>query len=274
MANNKPVRVAIMGASGRMGRMLVQAVADAQSVTLAGAFVREGSPFIGMDAGQMAGMGRIGVEISTLDLTAHQADVLIDFSLPQALPAVLEACKKTNTALVLGVTGFSDDDELSIKQASQTLPIVYAGNYSTGVNLSLNLLATTAKTLGLCADVEIIESHHKYKKDAPSGTALMMANAVAAARGQSSDCFVFGREGIDTRQEGDIGIHAVRGGEIVGEHTVQFIMNGEIVEITHKAFSRHVFATGAVKAGVWLSTQNAGLYDMGDVLGLKNSLKS
>lgn len=272
MANKKPIRIAVMGASGRMGRRVIQAVADSQSATLIGAFVREGSPFIGMDAGQMAGIGQIGVTVSTLDLHDHKTDVLIDFSLPKALPAVLEMCRKTNTALVLGVTGFGDDDELSIKQASHTLPVVYAGNYSTGVNLSLDLLATTAKTLGLCADVEIVEHHHKHKKDSPSGTALMMANAVATARGQDRDCFVYGREGKDTRQEGDIGIHAVRGGEIVGEHTVQFIMNDEIVEITHKASSRNVFATGAVRASIWLSTQNAGLYDMGDVLGLKKKV--
>lgn len=268
MVNSPAIGIAIMGASGRMGRMLVQAVATAPNTVLAGAFVRDGSPFIGMDAGEMAGIERQNVPLSVLNLSTCQADVLIDFSLPSALPSVLDECQKNNTALVLGVTGLGCDDELMIKKASKVIPIVYAGNYSLGVNLALNLLATTAKTLGFDADVELIESHHKHKLDAPSGTALMMANAVAKARGQTDSSFVYGRQGVSKRQDGDIGIHTVRGGEIVGEHTVQFIMNGELIQITHKAASRMTFATGAVQASIWLSAQKTGLYDMQDVLGL------
>lgn len=170
----------------------------------------------------------------------------------------------------MGVTGLSEAQEAKLKEASQFIPIVYAGNFSTGVNLSLNLLATTAKVLGMDADVEIIEHHHKHKIDAPSGTALMMAKSVADARNQSlKTALVHGRQGASKRTAGEIGMHAIRGGEIVGEHTVEFIMNGEIIEITHKAMSRMTFAAGAVRAAVWASSQPAGLYDMQDVLGLK-----
>ncbi|STZ07553.1 Dihydrodipicolinate reductase [Moraxella caprae] len=262
------LNIAIMGASGRMGRMLIQSTLDNPKANLAGAFVRSISSLIGVDAGEFVGVGKCGVTLSTLDLSG--VDVLIDFSLPDALDEVLEACIANKVALVMGVTGLDETQEAKLHEASKRIPIVYAGNYSTGVNLSLNLLATTAKVLGMDADVEIIEHHHKHKLDAPSGTALMMANAVADARGQTlKTSAVYGRQGQAKRTDGEIGIHAVRGGEIVGEHTVEFIMNGEIIEITHKAQSRMTFANGAVRAGLWLYDQPAQLYDMQDVLGLK-----
>ncbi|MDO5050812.1 MAG: 4-hydroxy-tetrahydrodipicolinate reductase [Moraxella equi] len=262
------LNIAIMGASGRMGRMLIQSTLDNPKANLAGAFVRSISSLIGVDAGEFVGVGKCGVTLSTLDLSG--VDVLIDFSLPDALDEVLEACITNKVALVMGVTGLDETQEAKLHEASKHIPIVYAGNYSTGVNLSLNLLATTAKVLGMDADVEIIEHHHKHKLDAPSGTALMMANAVANARGQTlKTSAVYGRQGQAKRTDGEIGIHAVRGGEIVGEHTVEFIMNGEIIEITHKAQSRMTFANGAVRAGLWLHEQPAQLYDMQDVLGLK-----
>lgn len=262
------LNIAIMGASGRMGRMLVQSTIENPKTNLAGAFVHSVSSLIGADAGEFVGVGKCGVVLSTLDLTG--VDVLIDFSLPDALDEVLQACINHKVPLIMGVTGLNEAQEAKLHEASKLIPIVYAGNYSTGVNLSLNLLATTAKVLGLDADVEIIEHHHKHKLDAPSGTALMMANAVATARGQTlKTSAIYGRHGQAKRSEGEIGIHAVRGGEIVGEHTVEFIMNGEIIEITHKAQSRMTFANGAVRAGIWLAKQPAGLYDMQDVLGLK-----
>lgn len=262
------LNIAIMGASGRMGRMLVESTIENSKTNLAGAFVRSVSSLIGADAGEFVGVGKCGVALSTLDLTG--VDVLIDFSLPDALDEVLQACIDHKVPLIMGVTGLNETQEAKLHEASKLIPIVYAGNYSTGVNLSLNLLATTAKVLGLDADVEIIEHHHKHKLDAPSGTALMMANAVATARGQTlKTSAIYGRHGQAKRSEGEIGIHAVRGGEIVGEHTVEFIMNGEIIEITHKAQSRMTFANGAVRAGIWLAKQPAGLYDMQDVLGLK-----
>lgn len=263
--------VGIMGASGRMGRMLLEAVLQHPNTNLIHGFVPGFSSLAGVDAGEFIGTKKAGVPLSLLNKDElDDVGVLIDFSLPDAFDETLQFCLETKTPLVLGVTGLSQEQENRLKQASSTLAIVYAGNYSTGVNLSLNLLATTAKVLGFDADVEVIEHHHKHKIDAPSGTALMMANAVASARGQTlKTSGIYGRQGASKRTDGEIGIHAVRGGEIVGEHTVEFIMNGEIIEITHQAQSRMTFAQGAVRAAIWLQNQPAGLYDMQDVLGLK-----
>lgn len=259
--------IGIMGASGRMGRMLLQAALDNPNATLTAGYVPDFSGLVGVDAGEFLGVGKNGVTLSLRELSG--IDVLIDFSLPNAVDDTIDECVAKKVPLVIGVTGLSDAQEQKLKDASKHIAIVYAGNYSTGVNLSLDLLATTAKVLGLDADVEIIEHHHKHKLDAPSGTALMMAEAVAKARGQSlKTAVVNGREGAAKRSAGEIGIHAVRGGEIVGEHTVEFIMDGEIIEITHKAQSRMTFANGAVRAALWVVNQPAGLYNMQDVLGL------
>lgn len=268
----KTLNIGIMGASGRMGRMLIQAVLNNPTTKLHSAFVPAFSSLIGCDAGEFIGQPKTDVKLCafTGEESLSGIDVLIDFSLPDAVDTTIEACVRTGTPLVMGVTGLSSEQENTLKEASNTIAIIYAGNYSTGVNLSLNLLATTAKVLGMDADVEIIEHHHKHKLDAPSGTALMMANAVASARGQTlKTSAVYGRCGQAKRNEGEIGIHAIRGGEIVGEHTVEFIMNGEIITLTHKAQSRMTFANGAVRASVWLANKNHGLYDMQDVLGLK-----
>ncbi len=263
------LNIGIMGASGRMGRMLIEATLNNPNTALKGAFVRSISSLIGADSGEFIGVNKTGVPLTTITLDGVQA--LIDFSLPEALDEVLDACLAHKVPLVMGVTGLSDVQEAKLKAASEHIAIVYAGNYSTGVNLSLNLLATTARVLGMDADVEIIEHHHKHKIDAPSGTALMMAKAVADARGQHlPNALVHGRHGAAKRQVGDIGMHAIRGGEIIGEHTVEFIMDGEIIAITHKAQSRATFATGAVRAAEWVATQPAGLYTMQDVLGLKD----
>lgn len=265
--------IAIMGAAGRMGRMLIASTLANPNATLTGAIVRPTSGLIGVDVGELAGVGKQGVALSALDALQGKdksCDVLIDFSLPEALDEVLEFCTAHQVALVMGVTGLNLEQEAKLHKASEKIAIVYAGNYSTGVNLLLNLLATTAKVLGLDADVEIVEKHHKHKLDAPSGTALMMAKAVANAREQAlSDVVVNGRDGIAKRTQGEIGIHAVRGGEIIGEHTVSFIMGNELIEITHKAQSRVAFADGAVRAGIWLANKEKGLFDMADVLGLK-----
>lgn len=264
------IKVGIMGASGRMGRMLLQSVLDNPNTTLVAGFAPDFSGLVGVDAGEFIGVGKVGVPLTIFDENLAKMDVLIDFSLPNAIDKTIDICTKQHLPLVVGVTGLDDDQENALRHASDHIPIVYAGNYSTGVNLSLDLLATTAKVLGTDADVEIIEYHHKHKLDAPSGTALMMANAVATARKQTlKTSAVYGRHGQAKRTDGEIGIHAVRGGEIVGEHTVSFIMNGEIIEITHKAQSRMTFANGAVRAGIWLTDKPNGLYDMQDVLGLK-----
>lgn len=262
------LKIGIMGASGRMGRMLIESTMNHPNTELGGAYVRSTSSLIGVDAGEFIGGKKSGVVLSTLD--GSQVDVMIDFSLPEAFDEALNQCVTHKIPLVMGVTGLSDDQEAKLQDAAKHIAIVYAGNYSTGVNLSLNLLATTARVLGLDTDVEIIEHHHKHKIDAPSGTALMMAQAITEARGQNiTNAAIYGRKGAAKRQRGDIGIHALRGGEIVGEHTVEFMMDGEIIQITHKAQNRATFATGALRAALWAAQQPAGLYDMQDVLELK-----
>lgn len=272
---NRKIAVGVVGASGRMGRMLIETILDNAQTHLVGAYDRPDSLRIGMDVGELIGRAPCGIKLSALGeqnapmQDIAPMDVLIDFSLPCAFCQTIKFCQMHKVALVMGVTGLSKDNEKQLQALSEHIPIVYAGNYSTGVNLSLNLLATTAKTLGLPADVEIIETHHKHKLDAPSGTALMMAQAVCGARNQSMDAVIYGRSGNHQRQVGEVAIHALRGGEIVGEHSVKFIMDGEVIEITHKAALRNTFANGAVRAGIWLADKPCGLYDMQDVLGLK-----
>ena len=210
--------------------------------------------------------------VDDLKAVINDIDVLIDFSLPDATEQNMQICAANNVAMVIGTTGFNEQQEQVLKEASKQIAIVYAGNYSTGVNLSLKLLAMAAKAFGTEADVEVIEAHHKHKIDAPSGTAYMMAEAVAEARGQNlKDVAVYGREGqTGAREVGTIGIHAIRGGEIIGDHTVMFIADGEVVEITHRARARMTFAAGAVRAATWVIKQEVGQYNMQDVLGLND----
>lgn len=265
------VNVGIIGAGGRMGRMLIQAVAQNTETTLAGAIERPGSSLIGVDAGELVGIDALQVQlVDDLKTVIDTLDVLIDFSLPDSTAANIALCQQHHVNMVIGTTGLNEAQNTLLQQASQDIAIVYAGNYSTGVNLTLKLLEMAAKAFGDSADVEIIEAHHKHKIDAPSGTAYMMAEAVADARGQNlKDVAVYGREGkTGERVPGSIGIHAIRGGEIVGDHTVMFIADGEIVEITHKARERMTFAAGAVRASIWVSQQQSGQFDMQDVLGL------
>ena len=270
-ANGQSINVGVIGAGGRMGRMLIEAVQDNPQTTLSAAIERQGSSLIGADAGEVAAIGRLDIKIVD-DLTAviDDIDVLIDFSLPDATEQNMQTCAEHKVAMVVGTTGFSTQQEQVLTEASKHTAIVYAGNYSTGVNLSLKLLNMAAKAFGTDADVEIIEAHHKHKIDAPSGTAYMMAEAVAEARGQNlKDVAIYGREGqTGARQAGTIGIHAIRGGEIVGDHTVMFIADGEVVEITHRARARMTFAAGAVRAATWIIQQKTGQYNMQDVLGL------
>ncbi|WP_299185824.1 4-hydroxy-tetrahydrodipicolinate reductase [uncultured Psychrobacter sp.] len=265
------IKVGVIGAGGRMGRMLIEAVQDNPQTTLSAAIERQGSSLVGADAGEVAAIGRLEIQIVD-DLTAviNDIDVLIDFSLPDATEQNMQICAEHQVAMVIGTTGFNTQQEQVLTEASKHTAIVYAGNYSTGVNLSLKLLNMAAKAFGTDADVEIIEAHHKHKIDAPSGTAYMMAEAVAEARGQNlKDVAIYGREGqTGARETGTIGIHAIRGGEIVGDHTVMFIADGEVVEITHRARARMTFAAGAVRAATWVIQQNAGQYNMQNVLGL------
>ncbi|MGM8871158.1 4-hydroxy-tetrahydrodipicolinate reductase [Psychrobacter sp. 2Y5] len=268
---NDPINVGVIGAGGRMGRMLIEAVQDNPQTTLSAAIEREGSSLVGADAGEVAAIERLNIKIVD-DLVAviDDIDVLIDFSLPDATEQNMQTCAEHKVAMVIGTTGFNEQQEQVLTEASKHIPIVYAGNYSTGVNLSLKLLSMAAKAFGNEADVEVIEAHHKHKIDAPSGTAYMMAEAVAEARGQDlKEVAVYGREGqTGVREAGTIGIHAIRGGEIIGDHTVMFIADGEVVEITHRARARMTFAAGAVRATTWVIKQKAGQYNMQDVLGL------
>lgn len=265
------IKVGVIGAGGRMGRMLIEAVNDNPQTTLNAAIERQGSSLVGADAGEVAAIGCLNVQIvDDLQAVVDDIDVLIDFSLPDATEKNMQVCAEHNVAMVIGTTGFNEQQEQVLAKASEKIAIVYAGNYSTGVNLSLKLLEMAAKAFGTEADVEVIEAHHKHKIDAPSGTAYMMAEAVADARGQNlKDVAVYGREGqTGEREAGTIGIHAIRGGEIIGDHTVMFIADGEVVEITHRARARMTFAAGAVRAATWVIQQPTGQYNMQDVLGL------
>ncbi len=271
--NKKMINVGVIGAGGRMGRMLIEALQDNPQTTLTAAIERQGSSLVGADAGEVASIGRLNVKIvDDLQSVIDDIDVLIDFSLPDATEQNMQVCAANNVAMVIGTTGFNVQQEKVLATASEQVAIVYAGNYSTGVNLSLKLLGMAAKAFGTDADVEVIEAHHKHKIDAPSGTAYMMAEAVAEARGQNlKDVAVYGREGqTGEREAGSIGIHAIRGGEIIGDHTVMFIADGEVVEITHRARARMTFAAGAVRAATWIVQQPVGQYNMQDVLGLND----
>ena len=269
------LRVGIAGAGGRMGRMLVESVQQSgEHVRLGAALAREGSTLTGCDAGEVAGVGVLGVSItSDIEAALDHCDVLIDFTTIEASLRHIEACRQRGLALVLGTTGFEGDALRAIEQAAGDMPLCKASNFSTGVNLCLKLLADAARALGDTADVEIIEAHHRHKVDAPSGTALNMGEVIAEALGRSlaSDA-VYHRQGqTGARGQREIGFSTVRGGDIVGDHTILFAADGERIEITHRASSRMAFARGALRAAAWLSGRPAGLYDMQDVLELRSS---
>lgn len=263
------VQVGITGAGGRMGRTLVEALQAADGLTLSAALERPDSSLLGVDAGELAGQGRMDVPV-TGDVASARFNVLIDFSLPAATLANLDACVAAGRAMVIGTTGFTAEEQARIEQAAQSIPICKASNFSTGVNLCFKLLAMAAEVLGEDSDIEIYEAHHRHKVDAPSGTALSMGEVVANALDRDlSKVAVYGREGqIGARERDTIGFATVRGGDIVGDHTVTFAADGERVEITHKASSRMAFARGALRAANWVVGQEPGLYDMRDVLGL------
>ena len=241
-------KIAINGSNGRMGQALIEAVKLNPNVS-------EGSIF------------NRGDDIKRV---LKDFDVLIDFTRPEATLDALSICQSAGKAMVIGTTGFSDDALKVIDQASSDIPIVFAPNMSVGVNLTLKLLETTAKVIGTDSNIEIVEAHHRHKVDAPSGTALKMGEVIANALGRDlSECAVYGREGKEgPRDRQTIGFSSIRGGDVVGEHTVTFFMEGERVEITHKASSRMTYANGAVKASQWLTNQPNGLYSMQDVLDL------
>jgi len=264
--------VGIFGANGRMGRNLIEAVVTDETATLSACSVRESSPFDKMDAGLIAGIGATNIYASSeLESLAPLTNVWIDFTLPEALSANIDFCVKHKLNMVIGVTGLPETLLEKMKDASQHIAIVFAANFSTGVNLLYKLLEVTSKTIGDDCDIEIIEGHHRYKKDAPSGTAMALGQVIADTLDRDlNKVAVYGREG-DTgeRDRETIGFATVRAGDIVGDHTVLFADIGERIEITHKATSRLTFAKGAVRAANWLSDKQNGLFDMQDVLSLK-----
>lgn len=265
-------RVAILGAAGRMGRALIQTLAAEPQASLAAALDRAGAADLGRDASALAGLPESGVLLGAdLPAALPSVDVVIDFTRPDGTMAALEACLRQRKALVIGTTGLDAEQKAAIAEAAKIVPVCFSANYSVGVNVCLRLLRIAAQTLGEGYDVEIVEAHHRHKVDAPSGTALRMGEAVADALGRKlEDCAVYGREGHTGARDGNtIGFATVRGGDVVGDHTVMFLGEGERVEISHKASSRTNFARGALRAAVWLAGQPAGLYDMQDVLGLK-----
>jgi 4-hydroxy-tetrahydrodipicolinate reductase len=266
------IRIAINGAAGRMGRTLCEAVAENPGTALHAAIERPDSTLLGADAGEIAGLGRNGIVlVGSLSEAVAGFDVLIDFSTPDASVANARACAAAGRAIVIGTTGMDGGQIAAVNDASRRIPVCMAANFSTGVNLCLKLLDIAARVLGDTVDVEIIEAHHRHKVDAPSGTALGMGEVVARALGRDlGKVAVYGREGQTGGRERDtIGFATVRGGDIVGDHTVLFAADGERLEITHKASSRLAFARGAVRAAAWLHRRPPGLYDMQDVLGLR-----
>ncbi|TSE33111.1 4-hydroxy-tetrahydrodipicolinate reductase [Tepidimonas charontis] len=271
MPFSPPYRVGIAGASGRMGRMLIEAVLASEDCTLAAALDRADSPALGQDAGAWAGR-QTGVAIAAdLDAALAGCDVLIDFTRPEGTLAHLAACQRHGVAMVIGTTGFDDAQKAAIAAAAQRIPIVMAPNMSVGVNVTLKLLELAARALHTGYDVEIVEAHHRHKVDAPSGTALQMGEVIAAAQGRAlRDCATFQRVGhTGERPAGAIGFATVRGGDVVGDHTVMFLGTGERIEITHKSNSRATYAQGSVRAVRFLADKPPGLYDMFDVLGLR-----
>lgn len=269
---SNPVRVAVVGAAGRMGRAHIQAVQEAEGTVLTAAIERAGSSLVGADAGELAGLGRLGVTVvDSLEAVKDQFDVLIDFTAPGATLANAHFCAEHGKKMAIGTTGLSEEQKQVLAECAAKTAIVFAPNMSVGVNLCFKLLELAASVLGDDVDIEIVEAHHRHKVDAPSGTALRMGEVVAGAlKRDLKKVAVYGREGYTgPRDRKTIGFETIRAGDIVGEHTVMFCADGERVEITHKATSRMNFAHGAVRACLWLQGQGSGLYDMQDVLHLR-----
>lgn len=266
------VRIAVMGAGGRMGKTLIEAINESSQVKLAAGLVEPGSSLVGVDLGELAGIGKVNIAVSdSLEKVVNDFDLLIDFTTPETTLANAAFCAAQGKAMVIGTTGLSDEQKAGLATAAKNIPLVFAPNMSVGVNVCFRLLELAAAALGDDYDVEIVEAHHRHKVDAPSGTALGMGEVVAKALGRNlKEVAVYGREGITgSRKPETIGFATMRVGDVVGDHTVVFGNEGERIEITHKASSRMTFAKGAVRAAGWLSDKKAGLYDMQDVLSLK-----
>jgi 4-hydroxy-tetrahydrodipicolinate reductase len=263
----------LFGANGRMGRALIEAIEAERLLTLSCAFVRNGSALVGVDTGSLIGHAPMGTALSARGDCYDECNtqVFIDFTLPDALTGHINWCREQRKKMVIGTTGLTPAQLALIDEAAQDIAIVFAPNFSVGVNVMINLLKTTAATMGQTSDIEIVEAHHRFKQDAPSGTAVKFGEVIAQQLGRDlSKCAVYGRKGVEAQRSPEtIGFATIRAGDIVGEHTVMFADIGERLEISHKATSRLTFAKGAVRAALWLKNKPPGLYDMQSVLGLK-----
>ncbi len=266
-----PIRTVITGVSGRMGSLLTRLVRDNPEFVLHGGTDKPGSAAIGLDMGLAAQLGPLEVStVDSLEQTLNRASVVIDFTTPEASVVHARLCAEEGVALVVGSTGFSAEAKAHMAAAAKRIPLVMAPNMSVGVNLVIELAATLARRLGEDFDVEVLEAHHRMKKDAPSGTAMRLAEELAKALGREKDDIRTSRVGqIGERPRKEIGVQTLRGGDVVGEHTVFFFGDGERVELTHRATSREQFGRGALRAAKWLVGKPAGLYDMSHVLGVK-----
>ncbi len=263
--------IAIVGAAGRMGKTLIEACNETENLNVTVATEYPESSLLDADAGELAGVGKLGVKIAgSLDDAEQDFDILIDFTRPEPCLKHLAWCKQNNKKMIIGTTGFSDEEKQIITETAESIAVILAPNMSVGVNLTLKLLDMAARVLGDDVDIEITEAHHRHKVDAPSGTALIMGEVVADALGRDlNECAVYGREGnTGERDPKTIGFATIRAGDIVGDHTVMFAGIGERVEITHKASSRMTFGKGAMRAAAWLANKDSGLYNMQDVLDL------
>ena len=264
-------KIGVLGANGRMGRVLIDACYQHTEVSLGFASVRTGSSLVGIDAGELSGIAKQYIKVcDAQNQPTGIADVIVDFTLPEALQANIEWCVNNKKAMVIGTTGLSADELAMIDQAAKSIPIVFAANYSVGVNLLLSLARQASAVMGKDADIEIVEAHHRFKKDAPSGTAVAIGQVIADELGRDlSKCAIYGREGATgERDRESIGFCTIRAGDIVGEHTAIFATIGERIELTHKASSRLTFANGAITAAIWVKDKPPGLYSMQQVLSL------
>ncbi len=266
------IKLAIIGASGRMGRRIAALAMESEKFDIVAGTEYSGSPDLGKDVGELAGVGKFGVAVTdNLDHIDADTwpDVAIDFSLPEGTMHWLPILRQKGIPIILGTTGLTESQQAEVADTAGTIPVVYAGNYSLGINLLTKLLGQAAQVLGDSYDVEISETHHRFKKDAPSGTAIMLAKAVCEATGRNyGESVTHGRGGHQPRKPGEIGMHALRMGNVVGEHSVSFGSLGEIITFSHSAISRDTFVYGALRAAQWIMGKRPCLYDMCDVLGL------
>lgn len=263
------VRVAVLGAAGKMGRMLLKLIDEHDALVLGAALEREGAPVIGQDAMTLIERPASGIQVAdTLERVVDDFDVLIDFSAPQSLPHSLNVLKGRNKAMVIGSTGLQTADQQLLRTASKNMALLHAPNMSLGMNLCFNLIAMATRVLGGRSDIEVTEAHHRHKKDAPSGTALAIGAVIAdELKKNLADIATYQRVGNDAlRREGTVGFSVVRGGDIVGDHSVLFAREGERIEIHHRANDRRIFAEGALFAAQWIAQKPAGLYSMDEVI--------